>query len=329
MELLHLETSAPKIQGGTMREFKHKTLLLAFTLILFFVGHAEGVDVILKSGEVIRGELIRETNTTITLQLASSQIEISKLTIKSIDGRPPFEPQKPRTQATGPIPEEILIPAGDFLMGVINGKENPVHSVYVDAFYIDALEVTNENYREFVEATGHEPPRYWQDPKYNADKQPVVGVTYEDATAFCQWKGKRLPTEAEWERAARGPHSRLFPWGDRFDAQRANTREGKHRQPLPVGSYPKGVSAEGVFDMSGNVWEWCHDWFEKEYYAVAASKNPTGPDSGKKRVIRGGGWTAPHTDMADRRGEKPDKTYPSLGFRCARTPKPSELKTEK
>jgi sulfatase modifying factor 1 len=302
-----------------MREFNSKLMFLALILMLCLAKSAEGVEVVLKSGKIIQGELIRETNTNITLQLESSQIEISKLSIKSIDGRPPFEAQKLRTQADGPIPKDILIPAGDFLMGVIKGKENPVHTVYLDAFRIDALEVTNVAYREFVEATGRNVPRYWKDPKYNTDKQPVVGVTYEDAQTYCQWRGNRLPTEAEWERAARGANSRLFPWGDRFDTKRANTRESKHRRPLPAGSYPNGSSPEGVFDMSGNVWEWCHDWFDQNYYAQTSTKNPIGPGNGKKRVIRGGGWTAPHTDMALRRGEKPDKTYPSLGFRCAKS----------
>jgi len=302
-----------------MREFKRKLMFLALILMLSLAGRAEGVDVVLKSGNVVSGELIRETNTTITLQLESSQIEISKLTIRTIDGRPPFKTQESNTSPVGPIPKEVLIPAGDFLMGVIKGKENPVHTIYLNAFYIDALEVTNAEYRTFIEATNRNAPNYWQDPKYNADKQPVIGVTYDDAQAYCQWRNKRLPTEAEWERAARGPHSRLFPWGDRFDKERTNTRESKHRQPLPVGSYPKGASPEGVYDMSGNVWEWCHDWFDKDYYLQTATKNPTGPETGKKRVIRGGGWTAPHTDMGLRRGEKPNKTYPSLGFRCAKT----------
>ncbi|MBT5831974.1 MAG: formylglycine-generating enzyme family protein [Candidatus Latescibacteria bacterium] len=302
-----------------MRELKRKLTFLALIVLLCFASRVEGVEVVLKSGKVIQGELIRETNTTISLQLASSQIEISKLSIKTIDGRPPFESARAQTKPNVPIPKDVLVPAGDFLMGVIRGKENPVHIVYLDAFRIDALEVTNAAYRAFLETANRKAPRYWNDPKYNADKQPVVGVTYEDAKAYCQSQGKRLPTEAEWERAARGPHSRLFPWGDRFDAERTNTRETKHRRPSPVGSYPNGASPEGVFDMSGNVWEWCHDWFDKEYYGQTSTKNPKGPASGKKRIIRCGGWTAPHTDMAHRRGEKPNKTYPSLGFRCAKS----------
>jgi formylglycine-generating enzyme len=309
-------------QGDKMREFKRKLMFLALSGVLGFVGIAEGVDVVLKSGEVVRGELIRETGTNITLQLSSSQIEISKLTIESIDGRPPFQSSHPRHQADGPIPEDVLIPAGDFLMGVIRGKDNPVHTIYLDAYRIDALEVTNRDYRTFLEATQHAAPAFWNDPKYNSDQQPVVGVTYQDAQNFCQWRGKRLPTEAEWERAARGSNSQLFPWGDRFDSERTNTRESKHRRPLGVGTHPDGVSPDGIYNMSGNVWEWCHDWFGDDYYRKSATRNPTGPDSGKKRVIRGGGWTAPGTDMALRRGEKPGKTYPSLGFRCAKTAEP-------
>jgi formylglycine-generating enzyme required for sulfatase activity len=138
-----------------MREFKRKLMFLALIVMLSLAGRAEGVDVVLKSGNIVSGELIRETNTTITLQLESSQIEISKLTIRTIDGRPPFETQKSSASTNSPIPKDILIPAGDFLMGVIKGKENPVHTIYLDAFRIDALEVTNAEYRAFIEATNH------------------------------------------------------------------------------------------------------------------------------------------------------------------------------
>jgi len=303
-------------------------LLIVFGVLSGLADTTEAVEVVLKSGRVVRGELIRETATSITLQLSSSQIEISKLSIKTIDGRSPFAQPRPRvavsSDSTGKM--EVRIPAGDFLMGDTRDKNAPVHKVYLDAYWVDTREVTNAQYREFVTGTGHAAPRYWGEAKYNNPDQPVVGVSWHDADAYCSWKGKRLPTEAEWERAARGAQSRLYPWGDRFDVTRANTRETRNRRPLPVGTFPEGATSEGLLDMSGNVWEWCWDWFEDGYYRVSPLNNPTGPEAGKKRVIRGGGWSAPHIHMARRRGEKPDKTYPSLGFRCARSDTEAQAK---
>ena len=311
-----------------MRRYIMGVLLIVFGVLSGLVDTTEAVEVVLKSGRVVRGELIRETATSITLQLSSSQIEISKLSIKTIDGRSPFERPRSRVAAssdsTGKM--EVQIPAGHFLMGDTRDKNAPVHKVYLNAYWVDTREVTNAQYREFVTGTGHAAPRYWSEAKYNDPNQPVVGVSWHDANAYCSWKGKRLPTEAEWERAARGAQSRLYPWGDRFDVTRANTRETRNRRPLPVGTFPEGATSEGLLDMSGNVWEWCRDWFDDGYYRVSPLNNPTGPEAGKKRVIRGGGWSAPHIHMARRRGEKPDKTYPSLGFRCARSDTETQTK---
>lgn len=307
-----------------MQVLKTGWMLLLLALMLCLSGRLEGAEVVLKSGEIIRGELIRETSTAVILQLSSSQIEISKLNIKTIDGRPPFAPSRVPSQRESQISAEVLIPAGDFWMGDSQGKDSPLHKVYLDAYWIDTQEVTNAQYREFVEATGHAAPRYWHDPKYNGDALPVVGITYEEAQAYCAWKGKKLPTEAQWERAGRGAQSRLYPWGDRFDVTHTNTRESNNRRPVAVGSYPSGVSPDGLFDMSGNVWEWCRDWFDKDYYRASPLRNPTGPADGKKRVIRGGGWSAPQITMAQRHAEGPGKTYPSLGFRCVRSQEPEK-----
>lgn len=300
-----------------MRVLKTGWILLIL-IILSASNRLEAAEVVLKSGEIIRGELIRETSTTVILQLASSQIEISKLNIKTIDGRPPFAPGTGRQQPEKPAQEAVLIAAGEFWMGDSQRKDTPLHKVYLDAYWIDTREVTNAQYRDFVEATGRAAPRYWHDPKYNSDNLPVVGITWEEARAYCAWKGKKLPTEAQWERAARGAQSRLYPWGDRFDASHTNTRESNNRKPVAVGSYPSGISPDGLYDMSGNVWEWCYDWFDKDYYRVSPLRNPAGPSDGKKRVIRGGGWSAPQIDMAQRHAEGPEKTFPSLGFRCVR-----------
>lgn len=304
-----------------MRRYIMGVLLIVFGVLYGLVDTAEAVEIVLKSGRVVRGELIRETATSITLQLSSSRIEISKLSIKTIDGRSPFERRRPRVAVSSDSASkmEVQIPAGYFLMGDSRDKNAPVHKVYLDSYWVDTREVTNAQYREFVTGTGHAAPRYWGEAKYNDPNQPVVGVSWHDANAYCSWKGKRLPTEAEWERAARGAQSRLYPWGDRFEVTRTNTRETRNRRPMPVGTFPEGASSEGLLDMSGNVWEWCWDWFDDGYYRVSPLNNPTGPEAGKKRAIRGGGWSAPHIHMARRRGEKPDKTYPSLGFRCARS----------
>ena len=312
-----------------MQRCRKRIFAIVLVVLTSAITTAEAVEVVLKSGRVVRGELIQETATSITLQLASSRIEISKLSIKTIDGRSPFEPRRAASATSADLfnKAEVQIPAGEFLMGDTRDKNAPVHTVHLDAYWIDTHEVTNAQYREFVADSKRTAPRYWQDEKYNKPTQPVVGISWEDADAYCAWKGKRLPTEAEWERAARGTHSQLYPWGDRFDATRTNTREARTRRPLPVGAFPEGATSEGLLDMSGNVWEWCWDWYDESYYRMSPLRNPTGPETGKKRVIRGGGWSAPQIHMAKRRGEKPDKTYPSLGFRCARSDSKGEGKT--
>ena len=278
------------------------------------------VEVVLKSGRVIRGQVIRENNSTLLLQTAFSQVEISKINIETVNGKPAFGsaavPVEARPEDVHP--EEVLIPAGAFLMGDSREKESPVHKVHLDAYWIDKYEVTCAQYRKFLESTGRPEPRYWQDPRFSEDAQPVVGVTWEDARDYCVWAKKRLPTEAEWEKAARGEQSRLYPWGDAYNPTFANTRKSKKKRPMPVGTYPAGVSPYGVHDMAGNVWEWCRDWHGKDYYSTSPARNPTGPKEGELRAVRGGGWNARHVAMSHRRGVKPDKPDHALGFRCAR-----------
>lgn len=202
--------------------------------------------------------------------------------------------------------EMVLIPAGDFIMGSDKGRENqrPAHTVYVDAFYIDRYPVTNEEYKRFADATGHPVPCYdveWADPyDYNWDpetrtppkgkeKHPVVLVTWEDAIAYAAWAGKRLPTEAEWERAARGTGGRRWPWGDEFAEGHCNTKEAKVNGTTPVGQYsPDGDSPEGVGDMVGNVWECTSSLFRP--YPYDANDGRESQEASGWRVLRGGSW---------------------------------------
>jgi len=190
----------------------------------------------------------------------------------------------------------MIIPAGEFLMGSpenIISSELPQHVVFLEAFYIDKYEITNAQYKQFMDATGHKAPSYWDDPKYNAPTQPVVGVSWDDARAYAEWAGAGLPTEAEWEKAARGGLvEKKYPWGDSISHDDANYSgtggKDKWEYTSPVGSFdPNGY---GLYDMAGNVWEWCADWYDSNYYVNSPKSNPKGPDSGSDKVLRGGSW---------------------------------------
>lgn len=230
----------------------------------------------------------------------------------------------------------MLVPAGEFLMGSASSDsaaasdEKPQHKVYLDAYLIDRTPVTNAMYAKCVAAGACRPPwgsgsaersQYYGDPRY-AD-YPVIYVSWEDAQAYCKWAGGRLPTEAEWEKAARGTDGRLYPWGNEPpDAQRCNFNE-KSRDTTPVGAYPAGASPYGVLDMAGNVWEWMADWYDEKYYASAPMRNPQGPSSGKLRVMRGGCWMnfdGPDMCAANRLPDLPETSTACIGFRCVRSP---------
>lgn len=220
--------------------------------------------------------------------------------------------------------------------------EGPAHTVILDSYLIDKYEVSNKDYEEFMKATGHSAPAYWDDPRLNNQRQPVVGVNWDDAKAFCEHRDKRLPTEAEWEKAARGPHGNMYPWGNEFDPNKANF--GKNElAATEVDSYPDGVSYYGVYNMSGNAFEWVSDWYDPSYYRRhKTTVNPGGPDKpvwlggtgtyvdrltvGEKRVIRGGSWIAPEATLRTTHRFWNDPLNNSygvgLGFRCARTAPP-------
>jgi formylglycine-generating enzyme required for sulfatase activity len=231
----------------------------------------------------------------------------------------------------------VYVPAGEFIMGSDEySDEQPVHTVYLDAFYIDKTEVTNAKYQQCVEAGNCRAPTTcdWGEPTYgDASKadHPVVCVNWNDAQAYCAWAGARLPTEAEWEKAARGTDGRMYPWGNTFDGSRVNFcdrncesnwkdtgADDGYAQTAPVGSYPQGASPYGALDMAGNVWEWVADWHDD--YASSPESNPKGPASGVYRVERGGSWLEDEASLraAGRDGDVPDGTNNGVGFRCAR-----------
>ena len=196
--------------------------------------------------------------------------------------------------------------------------DRPTHKVTIEAFDMDAHEVTQAEYAEFVKKTGHRTPYHWLNGKVPEGKEnhPVHNVDWHDANAYCKSKGKRLPTEAEWEYAARGGLDGMdFPSGDKItpaDA-RFNTAEG----PGPVGQYKP--NAFGLFDMAGSVAEWCNDWFERAYYETSPEKNPKGPETGKYKIIRGGSWAdgPRRVTVFFRNWVRPNQTTPNIGFRCA------------
>ncbi len=238
----------------------------------------------------------------------------------------------------------VHVPAGEFLMGSDGGDvdERPQRRVYLDAFEIDRYEVTNLQYRRFLLATGQAPPERWPEryvallPNRNPDWRgtdfpageatyPVTAVNWEDASAYCAWVGKRLPTEAEWEKAARGIDGRTYPWGNGWYPGKANVGATGVGYTQPVGSYPGGASPYGALEMAGNVWEWVTDLYDRQYYTSAPSRNPTGPESGTgERILRGGAWDSPpdHARASYRNATHCFGPNFRAGFRCARSIRP-------
>jgi formylglycine-generating enzyme required for sulfatase activity len=252
----------------------------------------------------------------------------------------------------------VFLPKGEFMMGsddeeIIHALEmcnrhygecqltwfqveQPVHKIVLDAFWIDQTEVSNAQYQLCVEAGSCEPPiqinsdtrnSYYEDDSY--EYYPVVNVSWYQASAYCEWVGGRLPTEAEWEYAARGPEGRRYPWGNEYDGAKLNSCDlncgydwaeeifdDGYADTAPVGSYPSGASWCGSFDMAGNVWEWTADWFGE--YTDKSQTNPSGPATGSARAVRGDAadGTRSVSRSAARHGMAPSRTYAYTGFRC-------------
>ena len=228
-------------------------------------------------------------------------------------------------EVTGKDGAMVSVPAGEFLMGSPSGEvnlrwENPQHKVFLDTYYIDKYEVTVAQYRKFCQETGKSmppaPPWGWQ------DNHPIANVTWYDAAAYAKYYDKRLPTEAEWEKACRADSNTKYCSVD------AGTNLGDYawysanstKQTHPVGT--KKPNALGIYDMHGTVWEWCSDWYNENYYKNSPATNPKGPSSGPGRVLRGGGWysSAGYCRSAFRNWDPPSFRRVNYGFRCAWTP---------
>jgi len=242
--------------------------------------------------------------------------------------------------------EMVLVPAGEFVMGsdkkidrVAYRSELPQRRVYLDAFEIGRYEVTALEYLKFVLATGRPPQLDWRYDGGNFQEamahHPIMHVSWYDADAFCRWAGKRLPTEAEWEKAARGEDGRINPWGNqpaglsRVNFGRTGLSGPVRDRPerlllyppiISVDKYENGVSPYGAYQMLGNVSEWVADWYDKDYYAAAPGRNPQGPETGTQKAFRGGGWMDSTTTMraAMRNGTDPNTKINWMGFRCAK-----------
>ena len=237
--------------------------------------------------------------------------------------------EAPVREDEAPVREDMVtIPAGTFVRGTINGgfDEQPQRTIFLDAFSIDRYEVTNHHYQQFVLATGHRKPglpsRYAKSGgRMRGTNQPVVYVSWDDATEYCRWNGKRLPTEAEWEKAMRGTDGRLWPWGNNEQANGANwarVQDG-YEVSASVGSFQNDKSPYGVMDGAGNVIEWVADWYQETYYKDSPERNPPSPEHGTYRVLRGGGYTTTGGDIriTSRSKMMPDFRDETIGFRCA------------
>ncbi|RIK30388.1 MAG: hypothetical protein DCC56_08645 [Anaerolineae bacterium] len=254
--------------------------------------------------------LIGDSTATITLTPPitneSPTIPVNELRISPIDGM-----------------TLLFVPAGEFIMGSLisnaDADEFPKHIVYLHPYYIDQTEVTNAMFQLCIDARVCKVPtmtHLLQDPRFA--NHPVVFVSWSDADTYCKWAGRMLPTEAQWEKAARGIDGRTYPWGDGIDVSFANYG-GYADSITAVGSYPKGASTYGAMDMVGNVWEWVFDWYDPNYYQKSRYENPPGPETGDNRVFRGGSWASESYKVRSsyRSHREPNYFDENLGFRCA------------
>ncbi len=334
-------SSPPRILVRTRKQMEQRTIwaLAALLVIVIVVGVGFGIM-------NLNLQNVNEEEATATVESAV----ISALTAIAPSPTPLPIPTEPPTPTPEPFISDtgarmLFMPAGVFRMGDDDGEtdEKPAHLLRLDPYFIDETEVTNDQYALCVEDGVCGPPRqlgatyhpaYYGDPAY--DDYPVLFVNWYDAETFCQWRGARLPTEAEWEKAAGfDPAQTLklrYPWGDAFDGTKLNfcdsncprdNRSGNvndgHQDTAPVGSYPDGRSPIGLYDMAGNVMEWVNDWYDPRYYRSSVDINPLGPLEGEFKTLRGGSWLSDEEDLiiTTRGSYDPTVARANLGFRCA------------
>lgn len=222
------------------------------------------------------------------------------------------------SQATN---QTVQIPAGWFLMGENDQRSsnNPQHRVYLDTFYIQTTEVNRGEFARFVKETGYRTDGWSQLSLENFRDYPITNTLWKDADTYCRWLGMRLPTEAEWEKAARGIDGRRYPWGNFWEMKKANTLESGKGGVLPVGSYPEGASPYGLLDMSGNAAEWVSDHYDSTFYTYSPDHNPTGPTEVLDHVLRGGSYNSPADWVTTYFRDSSHSAIPNprAGFRCA------------
>jgi formylglycine-generating enzyme required for sulfatase activity len=230
----------------------------------------------------------------------------------------------------------VLVPAGEFGMGCnrrvdrhCDADENPYHQVSLDAYYVDVTETTNAQYAECAAAGACRGAKSY--PDFDGPNQPAVGVSWDDAVKYCEWAGKKLPSEAQWEKAARGTQGLVYPWGNGLCGCSCAVQEEKQlygcgkEHTWEVGSLPKGASPYGAMDMAGNVLEWVADWYADDYYKNSPQEDPTGPETGETKVRKGGcqAHISNYLRTSDRTSAAPNTVSNSTGFRCV-APAPAE-----
>lgn len=283
------------------------------------------------------GMMMKPLVPTEIITLEPSAVPIETIEVQATATQPvSYEDPQPR-DVDGM--EMVVVPAGAFQMGsndVQLENARPVHTVLLDSFLIDKFEVTNAQFTAFLNQTEEHAtdraPWYgnaesgirveevdgnWQ-PMAGFEQHPIVSVSWSGAAAYCAFVGGRLPTEAEWEKAARGADGNLYPWGNQFEECTYANSYGCAVDTMPVGSYPAGASPYGALDMAGNVFEWTADWYDSQYYTNSPAENPTGPETGTDRVIRGGSYYTYETDLrtAFRLFSNPHSAARYTGFRC-------------
>ncbi len=293
--------------------FPRKSALFLLILIL--------ISTILSVFSPVQASTISTTQTpTITATPAFTETSASQSESKTAAG------STKTSEIDGML--QLYVPAGSFIMGSNKGATNavPEHTVTLDAFWIDQTEVTNSQYAKCVASgsctvpatdVSHNRIAYYGSEKF-ADF-PVINVTYTQAKEYCTWAGRSLPTEAQWEKAARGTDGRTYPWGEDVPTyQYLNFFHPKRQDTVKVGSYPDGASPYGALDMAGNVWEWTSDWYEEDYYKTSPDTNPTGPTYGYLKTLRGGSWEDDRSLVRtiNRKGLTPIYSDYEIGFRC-------------